>query len=115
MYSSTWVNVGLTQTKISLTLREFKNLAKDNGHNCNCLFFSHDDVGWLETVDEYYVDQVQFILDGVVQELEKDPTKRFIYVEMAFFWRWWNEQDQDTKDTVKRLVQNGQLEFTNGG
>ena len=61
------------------------------------------------------MDQVQFILDGVVQELEKDPTKRFIYVEMAFFWRWWNEQDQDTKDTVKRLVQNGQLEFTNGG
>ena len=66
-------------------------------------------------MDEYYVDQVQFILDGVVQELEKDPAKRFIYVEMAFFWRWWNEQDQDTKDTVKRLVQNGQLEFTNGG
>ena len=61
------------------------------------------------------MDQVQFILDGVVQELEKDPTKRFIYVEMAFFWRWWNEQDQATKDTVKRLVQNGQLEFTNGG
>ena len=78
-------------------------------------FCSHDDVGWLETVDEYYVDQVQFILDGVVEELKKDPMKRFIYVEMAFFWRWWNEQDQDTKETVTKLVQNGQLEFTNGG
>ena len=40
---------------------------------------------------------------------------RFIYVEIAFFWRWWQEQDEATQTEVKRLVQNGQLEFINGG
>jgi len=36
---------------------------------------------------------VQYILDTVIPILMDDPTKRFIYVEMAFFWRWWQEQD----------------------
>ena len=44
-----------------------------------------------------------------------DPTKRFIYVEIAFFWRWWQEQDDRMQTLVKYLVQNGQLEFINGG
>ena len=44
-----------------------------------------------------------------------DPTKRFIYVEIAFFWRWWKEQDDRMQTLVKYLVQNGQLEFINGG
>ena len=41
---------------------------------------SHDDVGWLKTVDEYYTGindeiqrvQVELILDSVVDELVKD-------------------------------------------
>ena len=40
---------------------------------------------------------------------------RFIYVEIGYFWRWWNEQTEVTKDTVRTLVKNGQLEFINGG
>lgn len=43
---------------------------------------------------------VQYILDSVVQELADDPTKTFIYVEIAFFTRWWNEQPDDTKALV---------------
>ncbi len=37
---------------------------------------------------------VQYILDTVIPILMDDPTKRFIYVEMAFFWRWWQDQDE---------------------
>ena len=58
---------------------------------------------------------VQYILDSVIPELLMDPTKRFIYVEIAFFWRWWLEQDERMRNLVKYLVQNGQLEFINGG
>merc|ERR1719272_780520 len=58
---------------------------------------THDDVGWLKTVDEYYSGindtiqrvQVQFILDGVMEELIEDENKRFSYVEMKFFSMWW--------------------------
>lgn len=34
---------------------------------------------------------------------------------MAYFERWWNEQNETGKNVVKKLVGNGQLEFINGG
>ena len=44
---------------------------------------------------------VQYILDTVVDELQKDPNRTFIYVEMAFFVRWWREQTDETKNIVR--------------
>ena len=91
---------------------------------------SHDDVGWLKTVDQYYLGSnrrgwdgweenqragVQYVLDTVVQELSMDPDKKYIQVETAFFWRWWQEQDEETQQLVSDLVNQGQLEFTGGG
>ena len=38
-----------------------------------------------------------------------------MYVEIGFFWRWWNEQEDETKAEVRRLVKTGQLEFVNAG
>ena len=40
---------------------------------------------------------------------------RFIYVEMAFFQQWWLEQDDEMKNVVHQLVDEGRLEFMNGG
>ncbi|XP_028398027.1 lysosomal alpha-mannosidase-like [Dendronephthya gigantea] len=84
---------------------------------------THDDVGWLKTVDEYYygannsiqIAGVQYILDSVIPALEANPLRRFIYVEMAFFKRWWVQQTPAMQERVKALVNNGQLEFINGG
>jgi len=84
---------------------------------------THDDVGWLKTVDQYFVGQnnsiqhagVQYILDSVIPMLVANPLRKFIYVEIAFFERWWNEQSDEMKSTVRDLVANGQLEFINGG
>jgi lysosomal alpha-mannosidase len=50
---------------------------------------------------------VQYILDSVVNALLENPERRFIYVEMAFFWRWWNEQTPEKQDLVKQLVNEG--------
>ena len=36
-------------------------------------------------------------------------------METAFFWRWWQQQDEETQDLVSQLVTAGQLEFTGGG
>ncbi|XP_033115581.1 lysosomal alpha-mannosidase-like [Anneissia japonica] len=91
--------------------------------NVHLVPHTHDDVGWLKTVDEYYYGAnnsiqhagVQYILDSVVSELQRDPDKRFIYVEVAFFERWWNEQTVSTKNVVKNLVNEGRLMFINGG
>ncbi|KAI7736477.1 hypothetical protein M8C21_012082, partial [Ambrosia artemisiifolia] len=87
--------------------------------NVHLVAHTHDDVGWLKTVDQYYVGSnnsiqgacVRNVLDSVVQALLKDKNRKFIYVEQAFFQRWWRDQSEETQDIVKRLVSSGQLEM----
>lgn len=76
---------------------------------------SHDDVGWMVTVDDYYNGATRDIITNVVKELQKSPERRFPQVEIYFFQRWWREQNQQTRDAVRKLVNNGQLVFINGG
>ncbi|CAF4058122.1 unnamed protein product [Rotaria sp. Silwood2] len=84
---------------------------------------THDDVGWLKTVDQYYYGArnyisnsgVQYILDSVIEALDENPDRRFIYVEIAYFWRWWNQQSDTTRNKVRQLVNDGRLEFISGG
>nr|6B9O_A Chain A, Alpha-mannosidase from Canavalia ensiformis (jack bean) [Canavalia ensiformis]6B9O_B Chain B, Alpha-mannosidase from Canavalia ensiformis (jack bean) [Canavalia ensiformis] len=91
--------------------------------NVHLVPHSHDDVGWLKTVDQYYVGSenyiqeacVENVLDSVVMSLQRDPNRKFVFGEMAFFHRWWLEQTPETKELVRKLVKAGQLEFVNGG
>ncbi|XP_062312069.1 lysosomal alpha-mannosidase [Osmerus eperlanus] len=91
--------------------------------NVHLVPHTHDDVGWLKTVDQYFYGDrnniqhagVQYILDSVVDQLLKNPDRRFIYVETAFFYRWWKNQPSSMQQTVKELVNQGRLEFVNGG
>uniref|UniRef100_A0A671T4Q4 Alpha-mannosidase n=1 Tax=Sinocyclocheilus anshuiensis TaxID=1608454 RepID=A0A671T4Q4_9TELE len=91
--------------------------------NVHLVPHTHDDVGWLKTVDQYYYGDrnniqhagVQYILDSVIDQLQQDPARRFIYVETAFFYRWWKQQSQNTRRIVTQLVNEGRLEFINGG
>ena len=50
---------------------------------------------------------VQYILDTVVTELLADEQRRFIYVEIAFFYRWWREQNEKRQNEVRMLVNEG--------
>ncbi|XP_071733945.1 probable alpha-mannosidase At5g13980 isoform X1 [Rutidosis leptorrhynchoides] len=91
--------------------------------NVHLVAHTHDDVGWLKTVDQYYVGSnnsiqvacVQNVLDSMVNALLADKNRKFIYVEQAFFQRWWRSQSDATKEIVKGLVRSGQLELINGG
>ncbi|KAG5394876.1 hypothetical protein IGI04_024839 [Brassica rapa subsp. trilocularis] len=91
--------------------------------NVHLVPHSHDDVGWLKTVDQYYVGAnnsirgacVENVIESVIASLLDDQNRKFIYVEMAFFERWWRQQSNAKKVKVKKLVDSGQLEFINGG
>ena len=102
---------------------------------------THDDTGWQVTVDQvtclalcpavsfalcppsaadpaaappqYFFTEVYYVVDTVVDQLEKDPMRHFIYVETGFFARWWDEQPDDRRNVTKALVASGQLEFIN--
>lgn len=84
---------------------------------------SHDDVGWLKTVDDYFYggDQntqwagVQYTIDSVVSELALNPTYKFSIVEVAFLYRWWNNANETMRNLIKQHIQNGQLELINAG
>ncbi len=68
------------------------------------VFIIANDCGSLfSTVANKSIQQaaVQYILDTVVEELQLDPNRTFIYVEMAFFTRWWNQQNEATKQVVR--------------
>ncbi|XP_074275155.1 putative alpha-mannosidase At5g13980 [Silene latifolia] len=91
--------------------------------NVHLVPHTHDDAGWLKTVDQYYVGTnnsiqgacVQNVLDSLIPALLADRNRKFIYVEQAFFQRWWREQNEPMQNIVKDLVKSGQLEFVNGG
>ena len=82
---------------------------------------THDDTGWTNTYQEYFEGNgtlrisVKEILDNMVYSLNEKLDRTFIYVEIAFFEKWYNNLTKIKKDQVKELVKEGILEFVNGG
>ncbi|KAF2897557.1 hypothetical protein ILUMI_08617, partial [Ignelater luminosus] len=87
---------------------------KDGYINVHIIPHSHDDVGWVKTIDQYYEDDVRNILDSVFHSLQKDSDRRFIYVESAFLFKWWKDRPSAVRNKFKKLINNGQLELIGG-
>lgn len=45
--------------------------------------------------------------------LEANPNRKFSYVETAFFYRWWQQQDDAMRHKVQGLVDNGRQSDAN--
>ncbi|XP_060554987.1 alpha-mannosidase 2-like [Ruditapes philippinarum] len=76
---------------------------------------SHVDAGWLQSVEEYYVNHVKGILNNMVKKLNLYKDMTFVWAETVFLSMWWNELEDDVKYQVRRLLQRGQLEIALGG
>lgn len=91
--------------------------------NVHLLAHTHMDLGWLKTVDQYFYGTknefanvgVRYIFDSVLDELEKDARRRFIFVETGFFNLWWKNVNETKKHRFNALVQSGRMEFISGG
>lgn len=84
---------------------------------------THDDVGWNKNLQQYfdgsgpaeYGQNVTAILGSVIPALAANASRRFSYVEQAYFTMWLESQTPETKALVRQLVASRQLVFLNGG
>ena len=78
-------------------------------------------MGWNLDIQDYFTvgtrktNNVRNILNTATEGLAANPDRKFIYVEVAFFQLWWKEQNATWREQVRKLVDNGQLEFINAG
>ena len=101
-----------------------KTYKKEKGPiNVHVVPHSHDDVGWLKNLDQYFDGSrkdiqdtnVKMELTTIMYALEENPDRKFSEVEMKFFRMWWDLQTDEKKESVKKLVKSGQLELVNAG
>ncbi|KAL4238161.1 hypothetical protein ACF0H5_002872 [Mactra antiquata] len=76
---------------------------------------SHQDPGWLETMEHYYRTRTKHTLDYMVEQLTSNPSYRFIWAEVIMLQKWWAQASNDMQEKVKKLLENGQLELVTGG
>ena len=76
---------------------------------------SHCDPGWIKTFDDYFRTRVKRIITSVIEALEQDQQRTFIWAEISYFSWWWEEQRESKRQSVRRLLERKQLEFVTGG
>lgn len=50
---------------------------------------THVDTAWIETLNSYYQSSVKTILNSVVEQLQLEPERRFVFAEVAYIDRWY--------------------------
>nr|XP_022902063.1 lysosomal alpha-mannosidase-like [Onthophagus taurus] len=91
--------------------------------NVHIVAHTHLDVGWIKTFDEYYwgtksknnKSGVHYIIESVIIALMENSNRRFIFVETAYLHKWWNVASDNSKENLRALITNGQLEIVGGG
>lgn len=58
---------------------------------------------------------MRYIINSILESLNKNPNHKFTYVEQSFWQRWWSEAKDEQKELARKLVKNGQLELNLGG
>ena len=78
---------------------------------------SHNDPGWVKTLDVYYRGQTKIILNNIVDALYGHPKRKFIWAETIFLSMWFSDKEvtDDRKNKFKELLKNAQIEIVTGG
>ncbi|CAH8614178.1 unnamed protein product [Schistosoma rodhaini] len=77
--------------------------------------FSHQDPGWIKTLEKYFVTETKPNLDATLNILNENEESRFVYSEVSFLDLWINTLSEEQKQSFKRLLLNGHWEIVSGG
>ncbi|KAH8276718.1 hypothetical protein KR044_004625 [Drosophila immigrans] len=94
------------------------DLLKYNSHHKLKVFVvphSHNDPGWIQTFEDYYNADTKHILSNALRHLTENPDMKFIWAEISYFSRFYEDLGENKKQQMKLLVKRGQLEFVTGG
>ncbi|CEF69500.1 Alpha-mannosidase 2x [Strongyloides ratti] len=76
---------------------------------------SHQDPGWLRTFENYFDEQVDYILSAITDFITKNSDMRFIYAEMSFLEKYWDKKNSTEREKIKQLVKDDKIEIVTGG
>ncbi|KRF82741.1 alpha-mannosidase 2 isoform X2 [Drosophila virilis] len=76
---------------------------------------SHNDPGWIKTFEDYYNADTKHILSNALRHLTENPDMKFIWAEISYFSRFFEDLGEKKKQQMKMIVKKGQLEFVTGG
>lgn len=77
--------------------------------------FSHNDPGWTSTYESYYSSWSKTIIDTIVEQLTKDHDMTFVWAEVLFLQRWYQETSAQSQAAFKKLLGSGRFEIVSGG
>lgn len=80
-----------------------------------CSFASRITSGWahVKVINIYFSADpanaftagcVRCTLNTTISELLKDPSRRFIFIEMKYFSRFWEEADGHLREQIRKLI-----------
>jgi len=76
---------------------------------------SHNDPGWLKTVEGYFATATRSIISNMVEKLTEHTNMTFIWTEMSFLSMWWEVALPDQRSKLRALLDSGRLEIPTGG
>ena len=66
---------------------------------------SHNDPGWLKTLEGYYNNDTKNILNNAVDKLTKYSNMTFVWTEVQFLAMWWSEAHPVHSARFENLLQ----------
>ena len=76
---------------------------------------SHNDPGWLKTIDGYFATSTKSIITNIVDKLTENKNMTFIWTEMSYLSLWWESASVELKGKMRALINSGRLEIPTGG
>ncbi|ESO06351.1 hypothetical protein HELRODRAFT_63909, partial [Helobdella robusta] len=76
---------------------------------------SHNDPGWLRTIEEYFAENTESILNNMLEKLIEHQEMTFVWAETVFLSMWWNNLTDEKRKIFNMLVESGRLEIVGGG